>query len=290
MTSILLLNPSYPDPFASGVSPVAQPPNIYRFSPNIRTPYSILYSAALEHQIFKSATVSATYRGSVGVSLFESLNVNQPLPPFYLVRPNPAYATYQQIQSNGRQVQQALDLSFSGKLTRYLSGIAQCTLNRTNNNTGGINYMPPNTYDLSGEYSRADFDQRNRLNLLLSSSLYKWIDLGIGFTAASGLPYTLTLGKDIYNSGFATARPPGVARNTLQGPGYSELDLRWSHDFLLSKKGEKGPIASLAIDAFNLPNQVNFAQYVGNESSPFFGRAVAALPARRLQFTVRFKF
>ena len=290
LTSILLLNPSYPDPFAGGVSPVAQPPNIYRFSPDIRTPYSILYSAALERQIFKSATVSATYRGSVGVSLFESLNVNQPLPPLYLVRPNPAYATYQQIQSNGRQIQQALDLSFSGKLTRYLSGIAQYTLNRTNNNTGGINYMPPNTYDLSGEYARADFDQRNRLNLLLSSSLYKWVDLGVGFTAASGLPYTLTLGQDIYNSGFATARPPGVARNTLQGPGYSELDLRWSHDFLLSRKGEKGPLVSVAVDAFNLPNRVNFAQYVGNESSPFFGKAVAALPARRLQFTLRFKF
>jgi hypothetical protein len=30
--------------------------------------------------------------------------------------------------------------------------------------------------------------------------------------------------------------------------------------------------------------------YVGNQQSPFFGKAVSALPTRRLQMTVRFKF
>ena len=147
---------------------------------------------------------------------------------------------------HGRQVSQALDLSFAGNLNIYPSGIAQCTLSRTNNNAGGTNYMPPNAYDLSGEYGRADFDQGSRLNLLMSSSLNKWLDLGFGITAASGLPYTRTLGQDIYNSGFANARSPGVGRNTVQGPGYSEIDVRWSHDFMLSRKGEKGPIASAA--------------------------------------------
>jgi hypothetical protein len=288
--SILLLNPAYPNPFINGIVPSAQPPNLYRFSPNIRTPYLALYSLAIERQVFKSATVAATYRGLVGVSLFSSLNVNQPLPPFFLVRPNPNYGVYQQVQSSGRQVSQALDLSFSGKINRYLSGIAQYTLSRTNNNTAGINYIPPNTYDLNGEYGRADFDQRHRFNMLIDSSPSKWVDLGIGFTAASGLPYTLTLGEDIYNSGFNTARPPGVSRNMLQGPGYAEFDMRWSHDFFLSRKANEGPTATLAVDAFNLPNRVNLSQFIGNEKSPFFGQAVSALPARRLQFTIRLKF
>jgi hypothetical protein len=288
--NIVLLNPAYPDPFVNGVVPSAQAPNLYRLSPNIRTPYLALYSVAFEHQVFKSATIAVTYRGLAGVSLFSSLNVNQPPPPFFLARPNPSYGVYQEIESSGRQVGQALDLSFSGKINRYLSGIAQYTLSRTNNNTSGINYLPPNTYDLTGEYGRADFDQRHRLNMLLNSSPNNWADFGIGFTAASGLPYTHTLGEDIYNSGFNTARPAGVSRNTLQGPGYVELDIRWSHDFFLSRKADEGPIATLAVDAFNLPNQVNFSQFIGNEKSPFFGRAVSALPARRLQFTLRFKF
>jgi hypothetical protein len=288
--NIVLLNPAYPNPFINGIVPSAQAPNLYRFGPNIRTPYLALYSVALERQVFKSATIAATYRGLIGVSLFSSLNVNQPLPPFYLARPDPNYGVYQQIQSSGRQVGQALDLSFSGKINRYFSGIAQYTLSKTNNNTSGINYLPPNTYDLSHEYGRADFDQRHRLNMLLNSSLHKWAEFGIGFTAASGLPYTQTLGEDIYNSGFNTARPPGVSRNTLQGPGYVELDVRWSHNIFLSQKADKGPLATIAVDAFNLPNRVNLSQFIGNQKSPFYGSAVSSLPARRLQFTLRFKF
>lgn len=288
--NILVLNPPFPDPFALGASPALQPFNLYRLSPNIRTPYLGLYSVSLERQLLKSATLSATYRGMVGVGLFTSLNVNQPLPPDYLQRPNPEYGIYQEVQSSGRQVSQALDISFSGKLGRYVSGIAQYTFSHTNNNTGGLNYMPPNTYDLSGEYGRADFDQRQRFNMLANSEFNKWLHLGIGFTAGSGLPYTRTSGLDLYNSGFANARPNGVSRNTLQGPGYMDLDLRWSHDFLFSRKGEKGPLLTFAADAFNAINHVNYSQFIGNERSPFFGRAVSSLPARRLQFTLRFKF
>jgi hypothetical protein len=46
----------------------------------------------------------------------------------------------------------------------------------------------------------------------------------------------------------------------------------------------------VAFDAFNVLNHVNYTGYVGNELSPFFGQAVAALPTRRLQVTARFKF
>jgi hypothetical protein len=40
----------------------------------------------------------------------------------------------------------------------------------------------------------------------------------------------------------------------------------------------------------NAFSRVNYAGYVGNLSSPFFERPISALPARRLQLTVRFKF
>jgi hypothetical protein len=48
--------------------------------------------------------------------------------------------------------------------------------------------------------------------------------------------------------------------------------------------------STLAIDAFNVLNKVNYAGFVGNLSSPFFGRAVAAQPPRRLQLSFRLKF
>jgi hypothetical protein len=48
--------------------------------------------------------------------------------------------------------------------------------------------------------------------------------------------------------------------------------------------------ATPAVDAFNILNRVNYTSFVGNLSSPFFGRAVAAQPLRRLQLSFRLKF
>jgi hypothetical protein len=101
----------------------------------------------------------------------------------------------------------------------------------------------------------------------------------------------MTTGTDPYHTGIANARPAGIPRNSLQGPGYADLDVRWGRDFCFNKsKKDKGSVATIALDAFNLLNHVNYAAYVGNVTSPFFERPIAALPARRLQFTVRFKF
>jgi hypothetical protein len=78
----------------------------------------------------------------------------------------------------------------------------------------------------------------------------------------------------------------------LQGPGYADLDFRWSRDFSLTKgkKKDEGVKATPAVDAFNVLNRVNYSGYVGNLSPPFFGRAVAAQPPRRLQLSFRGKF
>ena len=46
----------------------------------------------------------------------------------------------------------------------------------------------------------------------------------------------------------------------------------------------------MALDAFNATNRVNYATWVGDLSSPFFGQPVAAKPPRRLQLMGRFEF
>jgi hypothetical protein len=69
------------------------------------------------------------------------------------------------------------------------------------------------------------------------------------------------------------------------------VDVRFSRDISFNhSKREKGAVATVALDAFNVLNRVNDVAYTGNLSSPFFGCAVASLPARRLQFTLRLKF
>jgi hypothetical protein len=100
----------------------------------------------------------------------------------------------------------------------------------------------------------------------------------------------MTTGRDDYQDSLAIDRPVDVGRNTLEGPGFAQLDLRWTRDFYLSKKGEKGPSLTIGVNVINVTNRVNFAGYVGNLSSPFFGQAVAARPARRMQFSLRVAF
>lgn len=43
-------------------------------------------------------------------------------------------------------------------------------------------------------------------------------------------------------------------------------------------------------EEFNILNHPNDLTYIGVISSPFFGQAVAALPPRRMQLDVEFKF
>jgi hypothetical protein len=49
-------------------------------------------------------------------------------------------------------------------------------------------------------------------------------------------------------------------------------------------------VLTFGVDAFNVLNRVNFTAYAGTETSPFFGRAVAAQPPRRMQLSARFTF
>jgi hypothetical protein len=47
---------------------------------------------------------------------------------------------------------------------------------------------------------------------------------------------------------------------------------------------------SLGVDVFNLLNRVNYSGFVGNLSSPFYGRATSAQPSRRIQLLAEIHF
>ena len=287
----LITNPSYPNPFAT-TSLSALPPNIVRLAPDVRIPYTIQYGLGVEQKIVKQATLVLAYEGGEGFDLFRSLDINAPPPPLYAVPPNPSYGIYRQIQSVGRQTRNAFEVTFRGNISRHFTGMAQYVLSQTYNDTGGINYFPSNNYDLSGEWGLADFNRTHRFNLLGTFNAGKYFSLGTGLYFASGKPYTITTGFDNYNDGLANERPPGVPRNSLEGPGFIRLDTRLSHGFQLTKptKREQGVTMAIAIDAFNALNHVNYVSYVGVMTSPFFGQPVSALAMRRLQFSAGFRF
>ena len=185
----------------------------------------------------------------------------------------------------------ALDLSFRGSAGRVFSGQAQYTLARFRNNTGGINSFPQDQYNPNAEWGRADQDRLQRLNLIGNINPGHWLTLGVDASLYSGPPYSETTGNDNFHTGLANARPAGVGRNSLEAGGTADLDLQWSHDFRVGKaKGDKAKMFSCGASAFNALNRTNHMNYIGALSSSLFAQPTTALPGRRLQFAVGYRF
>ncbi len=293
--SIQIQNPVFPLPSGSSFDSI--PTNLVRFDRHIRTPYAIQYSLGVERQVHGTATITAAYRGQVQIKSFRSRDANAPiLPPNPSLtadypRPDPNFGQIQQIESGGRTLLNALDLSFRGQAVQWFSGQAQYTLSRFSNNTGGINAFPQNQYRPNDEWGRADLDRLQRFNLIGNIHPDHWLSLGVSATLYSGTPYTETTGNDDFHTGLGNARPAGVGRNTLQAGGVASLDLLYDHDFRLTKEtGDKAKFLSAGISAFNVLNRTNFTNYIGALSSSLFEHPTAALAGRQLQFSLGYRF
>jgi hypothetical protein len=293
--SIQIQNPSFPLTTASNIGSI--PTNLVQFYSHVRTPYAIQYSFGVERQLHKTVTVTAAYRGQVQIKSFRSRDANAPiLPPnpdlsAVYPRPNPNFGQIQQIESGGRTLLNALDLSFRGQAGRWFSGQGQYTFSRFDNNTSGINAFPQDQYQPNAEWGRADQDRLQRFNLIGNINPDHWLSLGVSATLYSGTPYNETTGNDYYHTGLGNARPTGVGRNILQGGGVASLDLLYSHDFRLTKEtGDKAKILSAGISAFNVLNHANFTSYIGSLSSTLFGHPSAALAGRQFQFSLGYRF
>jgi hypothetical protein len=294
LQQILLTNPGYPELFAFDALPQALPSNLVRFEPGIRLPYIAQYSFGVERKILQSTTVTATYVGNRGLHLFRSRDINAPLSPLFVERPDPLIGALRQIESSGRLRSKSLKLGVRTNWSRFLQGMAQYTLAHSYDDTAGIKSFPANQYSLAGEWSRSDLDVRHTLSLSGTLQASKLFDVGVVLSVRSGRPYTMTTGTDDYNDGLANARPLDVPRNSLEGAGAVTLDLRWEKEFALpfakAASKEDRPHASLSLDAFNVLNRVNFQEFVGDLSSPFFRQPIGAGPARRVQATFKVKF
>src|SRR5207245_6958116 len=98
----VVTDPGYPSAFSRQGSTAIEPPGIVTFAPDIVIPFSLQYSVSLERQLRKGTSASVTYTGTRGVDQFRSRDVNAPLPPLYLSRPDSSYGVIRQIESAGR--------------------------------------------------------------------------------------------------------------------------------------------------------------------------------------------
>jgi hypothetical protein len=267
------------------------PTSIHQLARGAELPNTMQFSFGVERQLARKTTLAVNYVGTRGVQQFRSRDANAPLPPAFAYRPDPFVNVLRDVESAGRIEANALEVTLRGDLAPRLSGMAQYVFGRTMTNSGGINWFPANSFSRAGEWGRADTDRRHQFNVLGSASLHRWANFGLSVSLLSGVPFNITTGRDDNQDGMALDRPPGFSRNTGIGPGGAITDVRWYREFrLYPSRKDKSPSLTISVDAFNVLNHVNYQNFVGALSSPFFGRAVGSLPPRRMQLVCRFQF
>ena len=286
---LLTAGVTYPE---SGTTALSSPPSLFNFVPGIKAPMQGYFGLSVEREIFKKATVTLGYEGYRGWHALQSIDINAPLPPFTsAARPNPEFSQVLQLHSGGIQRSDAMIASYRGRLGPYFSGFAQYTWQHARADTEFSTFTPQNQYAPNDEYGRTNNDQRQRLNLFGTIFPDKPLNMGVGFYAYTPQPYTELTGTDDYHTGLFNARPAGVPRNSLNGGGYQDLQLRLGYTHKLRPKlKDASPTLALSLASFNTLNRVNFEDYVGVVTSPDFMRPTAANSPRRMMLSVGYTF
>jgi hypothetical protein len=214
-----------------------------------------------------------------------------PPPPFYEARPDSTLGQVRQIGATGRQTLHSLQLTARGRFTPRVQGPS---------NTARFRLQRHKRYLVAARQQLRPGQRMGPRRLRSAPSPRGARPVrpgpvaelrGLCIRSVRKTLFHARTGQDDFSTGQTNARPEGVARNTLPGPDYVTVDVRWSHAFEFGSRGTgERPGIAVGVDAFNLCNRVNYDTYVGTLTSPFFGSAVAALPPRRVQVSAGVKF
>ncbi len=321
-TSILpsATSPHYPNVLAAGAAPPGL--NIIQFAPNTRLPMVHEFDLVVEREIAKNTAVSVSYVGSLGRHLPRFVDTNLAAPtltttytavggpfdgqqftvPYFGVpttgpgaqtgtrRPNNTVQAITSISNSVNSNYNALVVALNRRFYQSFQIQSSFTWSRSNDFGQGSQTFTAtnnvlNPFDLRGEYSRSNFDIRDRFVLaaIWSPNYYhgahRWLGyLANGFTisplvaASSGAPLTPTVSGNApsprtvngitYNApaGAAgalaaggTTRVPFLGANSFQLPRTVNVDLRIAREFKIWEPWK----LTLSGDAFNLFNHVN---------------------------------
>ena len=286
---IVIKNPPYPQPFPPG-QPPSSIPSVIRIASGIRTPSLFQADLSVERKLGKGRNyLTVDYTTVEGYRLYRMRNINAPLPPTFLCCPNPNFINIDQFESSGHSNSNLLTTTLTTSPNPRLNLMVQYTYSHTIDDTSGLFSLPANNYYLRPERGRSDLDRRHRLNLTGSYALPFAFRFGTVVELNSGIPYNITTGRDTDNDTVANDRPPGINRNTGQGPGFAQVDVHLARTFHFEKNKHR-PRFELGIDAFNVINRVNYKDYIGTMTSSYFGHANAANSPREVQLSMQLFF
>ncbi|MCI0628785.1 MAG: TonB-dependent receptor [Acidobacteria bacterium] len=233
------------NPFPS-FFPLQLPDAAQAFDRNLRTAYVQHWNFNVQQQLGKARVLELGYVGSKGTKLIAGRDINQPRPspqPFN-PRPVPQFDDINQVESRSNSNYHSLQLRLQQRLDFGLSLLSSYTWSKSIDDASGFfssagdaNY-PQDSFNLSAERGRSNFDVRNRFSFSysydlpigrghsalgdhgwISSFLAGWQTHGI-ITLQSGRPFTVALLREIdqsntgrANLGFGANDRPNVVGN-----------------------------------------------------------------------------
>jgi Carboxypeptidase regulatory-like domain/TonB dependent receptor len=217
--------------------------------------------------------------------------------------PQPAYSVITSDVNNGYVFYDALNVNLSHQFRNHFAMLVSYVYSHTIDNVDpDTTSQNPNNPNNAGSIEKGDaiFDQRHRF---VASGTYsaRWgFHMGGITTLASGLPFNYVTGTtNSGDTGGSTDRPVidgvVVGRNTGRGRPIYDFEPFVEKEFPIK---DRLHIRARA-EAFNVFNHANFVGYsgtYGNGTTPGvgFGDPLTGitnqLPARSLQFSVRFQF
>jgi hypothetical protein len=320
----IVRNPGYPNPFNGGDDQDVLPASKYSLAANLAMPRRKMVNAGISQQLSPIFSVNVSVNHSVGVDRFRGRNVNAPLPDGS--RPNPSLGNVTQIESTaharGDSVNVGMNLNIPSRRTVLFANYTW--LNQRNDADGPFS-LPADSYNLAGEWGPAAGVPHHVFSGMINTAFRR--NFRIGFTAAarSGVPYNVTTGYDDNGDTVFNERPAGVTRNGAWTKAMWDVGARASYAFgfgarpaaggpaggptvVIQRIGSVGGATDmlnamggggaedkrvrfeLFASAQNLLNHVNPISYSGVMTSPFFGHATAAMPARRIDVGMRIGF
>jgi hypothetical protein len=221
---------------------------------NLRAPYVMQSTFAIERQLPAGSTLAITYASSRGLHALRSLDINAPLPGtgvFPFGNPNPLFL----MTSSGVYNQDQLAVNVNARVNRKTSLTGSYTWNRAKSNTDGLGTFPANPYDYAGEYGPASNDVHHVVSVNGTIDAKWGLRLSPLLSIQSGAPFDITTGSDVYGTTLFNARPgiasdptkpglvptqyglldpnptpgePILSRNFGRGPGQISVNLRLS--------------------------------------------------------------
>lgn len=316
---MIVRNPGYPDPFSSGTA-VTLPPSVIQRDAAMRMPTIFQSTFGVERELPRNLRLMTNYTFTRGLHQLRGININQPIPG--IGRPLPNQGNITQVASIANSFGHSLMVNANwNHMQKRIFVSFNYRLSKTTNETDSAFSLPMNSFDLRAERGPAMSDIRHMFFGMASFPLFKVLRVGTTFNYLSAMPYNITTGFDNNGDAVINDRPIGVIRNSARGAGQFNLGTRlsWATGWgkpkevaggggpqirVIRTDSDGGALGAMPgfsasnnryrtefyIQATNLLNNVNRMGFVGVQSSPFFGQAIAAQPGRRVEAGMRFSF